>query len=77
MPLKALLAKGCLDPTADVIADCKSGVSGAGKSLAPSTHFASVHDDFRAYALLLDDDQICTTLMGGVFVGGSCQFSTP
>jgi N-acetyl-gamma-glutamyl-phosphate reductase len=51
LPLKALVAKGCLDPTADVIADCKSGVSGAGKTLGPSTHFAAVHDDFRAYAV--------------------------
>ena len=51
LPLKALLAKGCVADGSSIIADCKSGVSGAGKTLGPSTHFASVHEDFRAYAV--------------------------
>ncbi|MEZ5989418.1 MAG: N-acetyl-gamma-glutamyl-phosphate reductase [Planctomycetota bacterium] len=51
LPLLALRAAGVLREGADMIADCKSGVSGAGKKLDPSTHFASVHDDFRAYAV--------------------------
>jgi N-acetyl-gamma-glutamyl-phosphate reductase len=51
LPLKALLEARCIAEGTAIIADCKSGVSGAGKSLGPSTHFASVHEDFRAYAV--------------------------
>ncbi len=51
LPIKALLESGCVAEGSDLIADCKSGVSGAGKSLGPSTHFSSVHEDFRAYAV--------------------------
>ena len=51
LPVKALLAQGCLAADSDIIADCKSGVSGAGKAASAVTHFASVHEDFRAYAV--------------------------
>jgi N-acetyl-gamma-glutamyl-phosphate reductase len=34
-----------------VIADSKSGVSGAGRSLKLSSHFAEVHEDFSAYSI--------------------------
>jgi len=51
LPIQALLHAGCLAEASPIIADCKSGVSGAGKKLDPSTHFASVHEDFRAYAV--------------------------
>ncbi|MFQ5503793.1 MAG: N-acetyl-gamma-glutamyl-phosphate reductase [Planctomycetota bacterium] len=51
LPMRALLSGGCLDPGSDIVADCKSGVSGAGKTLEATTHFASVHEDFRAYAV--------------------------
>jgi N-acetyl-gamma-glutamyl-phosphate reductase len=51
LPLLPLLQAGLLDPRADLILDCKSGVSGAGKTPSPGTHFASVHEDFRAYGI--------------------------
>jgi N-acetyl-gamma-glutamyl-phosphate reductase len=34
-----------------VIADSKSGVSGAGRSLKLTSHFAEVHEDFSAYSI--------------------------
>jgi N-acetyl-gamma-glutamyl-phosphate reductase len=37
-----------LDP-GSIIADSKSGVSGAGRSLALATHFCEVNDSFKAY----------------------------
>lgn len=51
LPMMALRAAGLVDDDADIIADCKSGVSGAGKGATPVTHFASVYDDFRAYGV--------------------------
>jgi N-acetyl-gamma-glutamyl-phosphate reductase len=51
LPARALEEANLLDPSADIIADCKSGVSGAGKGLTPATHFSSVHEDFRAYGV--------------------------
>lgn len=32
-----------------VVADCKSGVTGAGRSPSPGTHYPEVHDSLRAY----------------------------
>jgi N-acetyl-gamma-glutamyl-phosphate reductase len=45
-----LLEKGVIDP-ASLVADCKSGVSGAGRK--PETHilFAEAADNFKAYAV--------------------------
>ena len=51
LPLLALEGADALAAGAPVIADCKSGVSGAGKGATPTTHFASVHEDFRAYGV--------------------------
>lgn len=51
LPMLALRAAGLVDESSDVIADCKSGVSGAGKAATQVTHFASVYDDFRAYGV--------------------------
>jgi N-acetyl-gamma-glutamyl-phosphate reductase len=34
-----------------IIADSKSGVSGAGRSLKLASHFAEVHEDFSAYSI--------------------------
>jgi N-acetyl-gamma-glutamyl-phosphate reductase len=48
LPLVPLLKQGVLDP-ATIIADSKSGVSGAGRSLALATHFCEVNDSFKAY----------------------------
>ncbi len=44
-----LLEAGLIDP-ADVIADAKSGVSGAGRKAQIGGLFAEVQEDFRAYA---------------------------
>lgn len=48
LPLIPLLKQGLLDP-ASLIADSKSGVSGAGRSLALSSHFCEVNESFKAY----------------------------
>ncbi len=46
--LVPLLKTGWLDP-GSFIADSKSGVSGAGRSLSLTTHFCEAHDSFKAY----------------------------
>lgn len=46
--LAPLLAAGLIDPHS-IIADCKSGVSGAGRSLRLTTLYCEVNDAFRAY----------------------------
>jgi N-acetyl-gamma-glutamyl-phosphate reductase len=51
LPLKPLLDAGLVDLSADVIADCKSGVSGAGKTPKGRIVFGSVHENFLAYGL--------------------------
>jgi len=48
LPLIPLLRQGLLDP-ATIIADAKSGVSGAGRSLALASHFCEVNESFKAY----------------------------
>lgn len=45
VPLFEKLAMG------DVIIDAKSGVSGAGKSLSPATHFMQIHDNLQVYKI--------------------------
>ncbi|EFO80595.1 N-acetyl-gamma-glutamyl-phosphate reductase [Oscillochloris trichoides DG-6] len=47
-PLYPLVQAGLL-ADATVIADSKSGVSGAGRSLALKTHFGETHETFSAY----------------------------
>lgn len=47
-PLKPLVEKGWIDVTS-IIADSKSGVSGAGKSPNETTHFCNSHENFYAY----------------------------
>lgn len=51
LPLLPLLAEGLLDPVAPIVADCKSGTSGAGKSPTERTHFGNVHENFGAYGV--------------------------
>ncbi len=48
LPLVPLLQKGWVNP-GSLIADSKSGVSGAGRSLSLTTHFCEVHGSFKAY----------------------------
>jgi N-acetyl-gamma-glutamyl-phosphate reductase len=46
--LAPLLTNDLVD-TGTVVADCKSGVSGAGRGLSLGVHFAEVNENFRAY----------------------------
>ena len=48
LPLVPLLANGLVDP-GTLIADSKSGVSGAGRSPSVTTHFCEVQESFKAY----------------------------
>jgi len=47
--LAPLVRGGLADLAHGVVCDSKSGVSGAGKSPTPQTHFVEVADNFRAY----------------------------
>jgi N-acetyl-gamma-glutamyl-phosphate reductase len=49
LPLVPLLRENAID-AADVVADAKSGASGAGRSLREDLLFCEVTDDFSAYA---------------------------
>jgi N-acetyl-gamma-glutamyl-phosphate reductase len=51
LPLLPLLRAGLVDTSCGIVADAKSGVSGAGKSLAERTHFGNVSENFLAYAI--------------------------
>lgn len=48
LPLLPLVKAKLVDPTT-VIADCKSGVSGAGREATHATHFCHVNESFKAY----------------------------
>jgi N-acetyl-gamma-glutamyl-phosphate reductase len=48
LPLVPLLAGGLLDPKG-LVADSKSGVSGAGRSPSLTVHFCEVNESFKAY----------------------------
>ncbi len=51
LPLQPLLDAGLIDVKSPIVADSKSGVSGAGKTPNETTHFANVHENFRAYGI--------------------------
>ena len=51
LALAPLLRTGIVDRERGIIADCKSGVSGAGKEPSARTHFVSVADNLSAYAV--------------------------
>ncbi|MBM4061543.1 MAG: N-acetyl-gamma-glutamyl-phosphate reductase [Planctomycetes bacterium] len=51
LPLLPLLQAGLLDPRAPIVADSKSGTSGAGKAATDRTHFGNVHENFCAYGV--------------------------
>ena len=46
-----LLQQDWVDRAAGVICDAKSGVSGAGRTPSPKTHFVQVSENFSAYAI--------------------------
>ncbi len=50
LPLLPLLKSSAI-PINTIIADSKSGVSGAGRALKLSSHFVEAHENFSAYAL--------------------------
>ncbi len=50
LPLYPLIKNKLID-TENIIADCKSGVSGAGKKLSEKTHFCEVSNDFKPYSI--------------------------
>jgi len=51
LPLLPLLQQGLLDDKAPIVADSKSGTSGAGKAPSERTHFGNVHENFCAYGV--------------------------
>ncbi|HLU39833.1 MAG TPA: N-acetyl-gamma-glutamyl-phosphate reductase, partial [Planctomycetota bacterium] len=51
LPLVPLLRAGLIDRDAPIVADAKSGTSGAGKAPTARTHFGAVHENFLAYAV--------------------------
>jgi N-acetyl-gamma-glutamyl-phosphate reductase len=48
LPLVPLVRRGLVD-AGSLVADAKSGVSGAGRSPAETTHFCGVNESFKAY----------------------------
>jgi N-acetyl-gamma-glutamyl-phosphate reductase len=49
--LAPLLEQGLIDFTAPIVADCKSGVSGAGRKAEVATLFAEASDNMKAYGV--------------------------
>ena len=48
LPLVPLLKQGLIDPHS-IVADSKSGVSGAGRTLSLTAHFCEANESFKAY----------------------------
>ena len=51
LSLAPLMKAGVVDRSRGIVADSKSGVSGAGKEPTSKTHFVSVADNFSAYSV--------------------------
>ena len=51
LPLKPLVAAGLVDLKCGIVADAKSGVSGAGKAPSARTHFMYAADNLSAYSV--------------------------
>ena len=51
LPLVPLLEAGLVAEDAPIVADCKSGVSGAGRKPTARTTFGAVHENFLAYGV--------------------------
>ncbi|MFH0728127.1 MAG: N-acetyl-gamma-glutamyl-phosphate reductase [Pseudomonadota bacterium] len=68
LPLAPLVAAGLVD-TKTVIADSKSGVSGAGREATMTTHFCEVQESFKAYKVAVhrhnpEIEEILSRLVG-------------
>ncbi len=51
LALKPLIDTGWINMSRGIVADCKSGVSGAGKEPKRDTHFIDVNENFKAYGV--------------------------
>jgi N-acetyl-gamma-glutamyl-phosphate reductase len=51
LPLRPLAAAGIIDLDHGIVADSKSGVSGAGKAPTPKTHYMYAADNLSAYGV--------------------------
>ena len=51
LPLYPLLKANLLDPTATIISDSKSGVSGAGRKASLTTHFVEANENLSPYKI--------------------------
>jgi len=51
LALRPLVADGLIDLDHEIVADAKSGVSGAGKAPTPKTHFMYAADNLSAYGV--------------------------
>jgi N-acetyl-gamma-glutamyl-phosphate reductase len=51
LALRPLAQAGVISPSQNVVCDCKSGATGAGKEPRGDLHFAEVDENFRAYHL--------------------------
>jgi N-acetyl-gamma-glutamyl-phosphate reductase len=51
LPLRPLVAAGLVDLSRGIVADAKSGVSGAGKAPSAKTHFMYAADNLSAYGV--------------------------
>lgn len=51
LPLLPLLRQGCLKTDLPLIADCKSGISGAGRKAVVGTLLCEAGDNFKAYGV--------------------------
>ena len=51
LALAPLAEAGLLLPSADIVVDAKSGVSGAGKTPSERTHFSEIHGSMAAYGV--------------------------
>jgi N-acetyl-gamma-glutamyl-phosphate reductase len=51
LAVRPLVEAGLLEPGAAVVADCKSGATGAGRELRRDLHFSELDENFKAYNL--------------------------
>jgi N-acetyl-gamma-glutamyl-phosphate reductase len=62
LAIQPLIASGVIDPSAGIICDAKSGVSGAGRKASLKTSFGEVTDNFSLYSVL-DHRHVAEILM--------------
>src|SRR5258707_14444473 len=51
LAVRPLADAGLLDSSSQVVADCKSGATGAGRELRKDLHFSELVENFKAYNL--------------------------